>query len=312
MRAPHPPPVEVLLRVWPPALATLATADEVRAHHRLEVKYDGFRALAGLSGGKVTLQSRNGLDLAARFPSAARALARLVVGEAALDGELVSGAGFQGLQDGASLHYVAFDLLWLEGEDLRARPIEERRELLESLLAAAPPGVEVAEEVPGPIADALARARREGWEGIVAKEAGSRYEGRRTRAWLKVKLTASQELAVVGYTPLAKGERGIGALLLGVRVGGKLRFAGKVGTGYSQALRRELLERLEPDRVGEPRVEAAPRLRDARWVEPRLVAEVSFTEWTADGKLRHPSFKGLRPDKKVEDVVRERVAGRER
>ena len=201
--APHPPPVEILLRVWPPALATLATAQEVGTDHRLEVKYDGFRALAGLSGGVVTLQSRNGLDLAARFPSAARALAKVAVGEAALDGELVSEAGFQGLHDGASLRYVVFDLLWLEGEDLRARPVEERRDLLVTLLAAAPPGVDVAEEVPGPIAGALARARREGWEGLVAKAAGSRYVGGRTRAWLKVKLSASQELAVVGYTPLA-------------------------------------------------------------------------------------------------------------
>ncbi|HET9594892.1 MAG TPA: non-homologous end-joining DNA ligase [Anaeromyxobacteraceae bacterium] len=306
LRAPHPPPVELLVRIWPPMLATLATEDEVGRHHRLEVKYDGFRALAGLSGGKVSLQSRNGLDLSARFPGVARSLSKVIVGEAALDGEIVSSAGFQGLEDGAGVRYVAFDLLWHEGEDLRERPIEERRELLESLLATAPEGVELAEEVEPPIAKAMARARREGWEGVVAKEAGSRYEGRRSRAWLKVKVSASQELAVVGYTPLANGQRGIGALLLGVNDGGRLVYAGKVGTGYSAALRRELLDRLEPERVEAPRAAGAPRMREATWVEPRLVAEIAFTEWTADGKLRHPSFKGLRPDKRPDEVVRER------
>jgi bifunctional non-homologous end joining protein LigD len=238
-----------------------------------------------------------------------RALEKLVVGEAALDGEIVADAGFQGLQDGAGVRYVAFDLLWLDGEDLRGRPVEERRELLESLLAGAPRGVELAEEVPGPAAAALARARSERWEGIIAKARGSVYEGRRSRAWLKVKVNASQELAVLGYTPLKNGVEGaIGALLLGVRDGARWRYAGKVGTGYTEAVRRDLWRALEPDRVTVSPAEDAPRLRDARWVAPRLAAEVEFTEWTADGKLRHPSFKGLRPDKAAEECVREQPA----
>jgi bifunctional non-homologous end joining protein LigD len=313
LREVHPPPVEVLLRVWPPMLATLSDASQVRPDDRLEVKYDGFRALAGLSGGRVTLQSRNGLDLAARFPSLARALADVVVGEAALDGEIVAegpqGSGFQALQ-GASdrVAYVAFDLLWLEGEDLRAHPIEERRELLDSLLATAPAGIRIAEEVPGPVEAALARARRERWEGLIAKRAGSRYEGRRSRDWLKVKVIASQELAVVGYTPITTGEAAVGALLLGVREGARFVFAGKVGTGYTSTVRHDLARRLEPDRVESPPVDGAPRMRDARWVTPRLVAEVAFTEWTSDGKLRHPSFKRLREDKRPEECVREKPA----
>jgi len=314
LRAPHPPPVDLLLRVWPPMLATLATPDEVRADDRLEVKYDGFRALAGLSGRRVTLQSRNGLDLAARFPSVAAALADVVVGEAVLDGEIVAegqgGSRFEALHGASSrIGYAVFDLLWLEGEDLRSRPLEERRQLLESLLADAPPAVEVAEEVAGPIEKAMARARRERWEGVIAKRRGSRYEGRRSRDWLKVKVAAGQELAIVGYTPIKNGEPAIGALLLGVREGTRFVYAGKVGTGFTEAVRRDLYRELEKDREDAPAVAGAPRMRAARWVAPRLVAEVAFTEWTADGKLRHPSFKGLRDDKRPEECVRERPRG---
>lgn len=315
LRAAHPPPIDLLLRVWPPMLATLATVDEVQPGDRLEVKYDGFRALAGLSGGKVSLQSRNGLDLGARFPAVAAALGQLVVGEAVLDGEIVAagagGSAFEALHgDGSRVAYAVFDLLWLDGEDLRERPLEERRELLESLLAGAPPLLHVAEEVEGPVRKALARARREGWEGLVAKRPGSRYEGRRSRAWLKVKILGGQELAVVGYTPLKGGAPGVGALLLAVREGRRFVYAGKVGTGYTEAVRRELQRRLDPDRVEALAVEGAPRMRDARWVVPRLVAEVAFTEWTSDGRLRHPSFKGLRDDKRPEEAVRERPRGR--
>ena len=311
VRARHARPIDLLLRVWPPALATLATADAVPADAILEVKYDGFRALAGISGGQVSIQSRNGLDLAPRFPSIPRALARIVVGEAVLDGEIVGGAApasstFQALQGGAATSYVVFDLLWLEGADLRARPIEERQELLASLLSPAPPGIALAEAVPGPIGAALERARREGWEGIVAKRAASAYAGGRGRAWLKVKVANRQELAIVGYTLLRNGAPGIGALLLAVWEGKGFRYAGKVGTGYTDAVRVRLQRALEPDRVDEPPAAGAPRMRDARWVRPRLVAQVAFAEWTSDGKLRHPSFQGLRDDKRPEGSVRER------
>jgi bifunctional non-homologous end joining protein LigD len=319
IRAPHPAPLDLLLRVWPPMLATLADEDEVGPEHRLEVKYDGFRALAAVSGGRVTLQSRNGLDLAPRFPAVPKALARLVVGEAVLDGELVAEAqgratAFGALQSGAAgVGYHAFDLLWLDGEDLRERPLEERQDLLASLLSPPPPGVALAESVDGPLAAALARARREGWEGVVAKRPGSRYRGGRGRDWLKVKVAHGQELAVLGYTPHRTGARAIGALLLGVREGRGWRYAGKVGTGFSEEQRRRLFRELERDRVGAPSAAGAPRARDARWVNPRLVAQVGFTEWTADGKLRHPTFRGLRDDKRPEDCVREaprrRVSG---
>lgn len=311
IRAHHPAPLDLLLRVWPPMLARLATAEDVRDDDHLEVKYDGFRALAAVAGGRVSLQSRNGLDLAPRFPGVPPALARLVVGEAVLDGEIVAedaagGHGFQLLGERAArISYFVFDLLWLDGEDLRERPIEERQELLASLLSPAPKGIVLAESVDGPVRDALARAREERWEGIVAKRAGSTYQGGRGGDWLKVKLSHRQELAIAGYTPLRNGGDGVGALLLAIRDGGAFRFAGKVGTGYSDAVRRQLARALEPDRIAKPVVEGAPRLRDARWVTPRLVAEVAFTEWTADGKLRHPSFQGLREDKLPEECVRE-------
>ena len=311
LRAPHPTPIDLLLRVWPPMLATLATADEVHDDDLLEVKYDGFRALAGLSGGKLSLQSRNGLDLAGRFPSVGTALARVVVGEAVLDGEIVAGRGggsrFQALQGTpADVGYAVFDLLWLDGEDLRQRPLEERRELLESLLADAPETIEVAEEVEGPIAKALARARQRRWEGVLAKRRGSTYRGGRSRDWLKVKVAAGQEFAIVGYTPIKTGTQAVGALLVAVRQGSHFVYAGKVGTGYTNAVRRDLTRRLEQSRVDTPPVTGAPRVRGAIWVKPRLVAEISFTEWTSDGKLRHPSFKGLRDDKAPEECVRER------
>jgi bifunctional non-homologous end joining protein LigD len=309
LRAAHPTPIDLLLRVWPPMLATLASAGAVRGDDLLEVKYDGFRALAGVSGGKVALQSRKGLDLAARFPSVASALERLVLGEAVLDGEIVAWrGGFQALQGTpARVGYAVFDLLWIDGEDQRDRPLEQRRELLQSLLSGAPEGIEVAEEVAGPVARALERARRRGWEGIVAKRRGSKYQGRRSRDWLKVKVAAGQEFAIAGYTPIATGAKAIGALLLAIREGRRFVYAGKVGTGFGDAIRRDLFRRLERERIALPAVSGAPRLRVARWVKPRLVAEVAFTEWTSDGKLRHPSFKRLRDDRTPEECVRERT-----
>jgi bifunctional non-homologous end joining protein LigD len=317
LRAPHPAPLQLLARIWPPMLATLADAGEVGQGYRLEVKYDGFRALAAVSGRQISVQSRNALDLSARFPAVPAALGQLVVGEAVLDGEIVAhGHGssrFQALQGGPQrVDYVAFDLLWLEGEDLRPRPLRERRELLESLLAGAPEGIRLSEEVSGPIDRALARAKQRGWEGLVAKVDGAPYRGGRSRDWLKVKVAAGQEVAIVGYTAISTGENAIGALLVAVADRGRFVYAGKVGTGYTAQVRRALYRKLAPDRVDAPQVEGAPRVAGARWVKPRWVAQVGFTEWTAGGRMRHPSFQGLREDKKPEETVREVPASRSR
>jgi bifunctional non-homologous end joining protein LigD len=316
LQAPRPAPERLLERLFPPMLATLAARPpKDEAAWLYELKYDGFRALSALSAGRVAVWSRNRLDLAGRFGGVAAALRGLVVGDAVIDGEIVAfdrhGAPrFQLLQKGhdEDAVLVAFDLLWLDGEDLRGRPLEERRDLLQSLLAGAPPALRVAERLPGPAATALEAAARRGFEGLIAKQRASRYEPARSRAWLKLKAVNTQEVAIVGFTRTKSQRDEIGALLVAVAEEGGLRFAGKVGTGFSARQRAELKQILERDAVPSPRVSGAPRMRDATWVEPRLAGQVQFVEWTVDGKLRHPSFLGLRPDKRPDECVRETPA----
>lgn len=317
--APHPDPLTLLVKVWPPMKAALSDADEVARKDTLyEVKYDGFRALAAISGGRIALQSRSGLDLSQQFPLVRKGLRDVVAAEAVLDGEIValdaSGNGrFQLLQRGeGELRYVVFDLLWLDGEDLRERPLEERRDLLESLLANVDPPVQISERLAGSLDAALVEVRRRGLEGVIAKRRRSPYRsGVRHPDWSKVKVLVGQELAIVGFTPITTGAPAIGALQLGYREGETWIYAGKVGTGFTDELRRELWQRLGDDvvegRAAIPR--GAPRSRGTRWVKPRLVAQVAFQEWTEDGKVRHPRFQGLRDDKKPEDVVREMPSG---
>ena len=325
-------PMSLLLNVWPPMLASSSDEESVApADHLLEVKYDGFRVLAAISNGKVTLQSRNGLDLSVRFPEIFRALHSLPASEAVLDGEVVAldekgVASFQQLQNGdAGTKYFVFDLLWLDGEDLRARPLEERRDLLESVLAnpelleralagtpwarrkkgGAKLPIELAERVTGDLADVLEQVKRHGGEGLIAKKRGSRYRGGRVNEWLKIKVVRGQELAVIGFTPISSGERMIGALHVGYRENGEWKWAGKVGTGYTDRLRATLYRTLSRTKREKPVADDAPKARDAVWVTPSLVAQVAFAEWTSDGKLRHPVFHGLRDDKKPTEVVRE-------
>jgi bifunctional non-homologous end joining protein LigD len=297
-------PEALLKRVWPPMLATLVTdVPEAESEWVGELKYDGFRAVCALSGGQVAMWTRNALDLSQRFPHIARALSKIVVGDAVIDGEIVSVDAhgvphFQLLQEGAedSVLY-AFDLLWLDGQDLRAQPIEQRRDLLMSVLSSVPAQIKTSERVEPPFAEALQRVAAQGWEGLMLKRHGSAYVGTRSKDWIKLKAQKSQVVAIVGYTRSSANDKMIGALLLGVVVDGELRFAGKVGTGFSNALRAELMRDLKKDAIDQPALAGAPRMRDATWVQPRLVAQVEFTEWTADGKLRHPSFVGLRDDK---------------
>src|SRR5262249_24989226 len=236
LRAPRPGPERLLERVFPPMLATLAARPPKDESEWLyELKYDGFRALCALSGKRVAIWSRNRLDLAGRFQAIAGALARLLVADAVLDGEIVAfdsrGAPrFQLLQKGhdAEAVLVVFDLLWLDGRDLRARPLEERRHPLESLLAHAPPGLRLAEPLPGPATRALATAAARGSEGPPPKQRGTPYEGVRSRSWLKPKAGNRQEVAVVGFTRSKSQRDEIGALLVGVAEGDRLTYAGKV------------------------------------------------------------------------------------
>ncbi len=314
-------PEALLEKVWPPMLARLSNPEEAaEAPHVFEVKYDGFRALAAISGGKLRFQSRNAVDLAPRFPELAEALTRLPVRDAVLDGEVVAldpkgRSRFQLLQNArgdtnVEQRFVAFDLLWLDGEDLRDRPLEQRRTLLESVLADVKPPVQLAERIELPMQRALAEARRRGWEGLIAKRTGSTYTGSRSSDWLKLKVIAGQEVVLLGYLPITNGKPQIGALIAGIHGADGYHDIGKIGTGFTAKTRTELKRLLDKDQVDEPVAVDARDRKDAVWVKPRLVANVSFTEWTADGRLRHPVFQGLRDDKRPDEVVRERPSTR--
>lgn len=310
----RPPPEEILAAYLPPMRAVLVRATHASAEEGwFEPKYDGFRALAAVSHGRVALQSRRGLDLGARFGRVVDALGELVVGDAVLDGEIAvldedGVSRFELLQQGHDEEavYFAFDLLRLDGEDLRRRPLRERRDLLESLLALAPDPLRLSEVHRLPPAEALRLAKARGWEGVVQKDPVSAWVGARHPAWKKIKLEQSQEFAVVGFTPTSGGGRAIGSLLLAVADDGGFVYAGRVGTGFSSRDRALLYEALSQVVGDAPTATGAPRMRDARWVPPRLVAAVRFAEWTSEGRLRQPVFLGLRADKTPEEAVRER------
>ena len=311
---------EALLRkVFPPMLATLTDRpprDE--RNWAYEWKYDGFRAVAAIVDGKVAVWSRNELDLAPRFPAVAAALSKLTLPDVVLDGEIVvldehGAPRFQLLQQGDRREViVVFDILWLDGEDLRKRSYDHRRAILVKTLRRTPVAIKVAERLETGGDAALERAKKSGWEGIIAKHRSSAYAGRRSKEWLKIKASREQELIVVGWHPSTHSAREIGSLHLAV-VGedGDLHYAGKVGTGFSLKQRLWWKEELLKDVVPKTMVKDAPRERISMWVRPRFVVQVSFTEWTADNRLRHPSFKGLREDKKVGDVIREGPGGGE-
>jgi bifunctional non-homologous end joining protein LigD len=307
-------PEALLNKVFPPMLATLTeTPPRDESVWTFELKYDGFRALAAITGGDIAMWSRNKLDLAPRFPSVAAALSKLKLPDVVLDGEIVvldeQGAPrFQLLQQGDRRELlIVFDILWLDGEDLRKRSYEQRRALLEKTLRRAPASIKVAERLEGGGDAALQRAKTSGWEGIIAKRRTSVYEGRRSKEWLKIKAINEQELIVVGWNPSTHSEREMGALHLAVMDdNGDLRYAGKVGTGFSFKQRVWWKDELSKDVVPKTLVKDAPRERVAIWVRPRFVVQVAFTEWTADNRLRHPSFLGIREDKRVGEVVREK------
>jgi len=276
-----------------------------------EMKYDGFRAVTGLVEGEAAMLSRNELDLSARFPDTFAAVKKIKAKELVVDGEVVvldeKGAPrFQLLQKGGGRELlVLFDILWLDGEDLRRRPYEERRKILQKTFAKPPAGISVAQTLEMTGRQALELAKSGGWEGIIAKRRTSTYEPRRSKEWLKVKAISEQEMVIVGWQPSSASDRDVGSLHLAVNENGALRYAGKVGTGFSAKLRTWLRDELAKDVVPKPMVTDAPKVKDAFWVKPRLVGQVAFTEWTSDHRLRHPSFLGLRDDKSVAEVVKE-------
>jgi bifunctional non-homologous end joining protein LigD len=305
-------PKQLLKKVFPPMLATLADGPPQNdAEWVYELKYDGFRAVIAITEKGIAMLSRNELDLAPRFPKTFQALKKIKARELVVDGEVVvldeQGAPrFQLLQQGGNERLILFDILWLNGQDLRRLTYTERRKLLEKAFARPPAGIAVSQVLSMSGEEALQHATREGWEGVIAKRKSSVYETRRSREWLKVKAINEQELAIVGWQPSNATDREIGSLHLAVNEGGQLRYAGKVGTGFSSKMRVWLRDELAKDVVPKPLVKDAPRVKSAIWTKPRLVAQVAFSEWTGDHRLRHPSFLGLRDDKSVEEVVKEK------
>ena len=304
----------------PPQLATLVSKAPVGEQWLHEMKFDGYRILARLDGGRVLLMSRNGRDWTDRFPTVAQAVARIPARQAMLDGEvavvLADGTtSFQALQNagtaaaGGELVYMVFDLLHLDGQDLTGARLEERKRRLQELIAAAGRRAEplrYSGHVVGSGPEFFANACRLGLEGIVCKRRDAPYQSTRSQDWLKVKCVKEQEIVIGGYTDPAGSRLGIGALLGGVYEGDRLVYAGKIGTGFTERTLRDLHERLRD--LEQPSCPFTPRptgLGRPHWVKPSLVAQVAFTEWTGDGKLRHPSFQGLREDKPAAEVVRE-------
>ncbi len=276
-----------------PMAATLTQERSLGPGWLYERKFDGIRLLAYKRGGKVELFSRNRLPQ--HLPSVAEAVAQLPVTDAILDGEMA--------WDGRSSYHV-FDILWLNGRKVTDLPLEDRRALLKSLPFTPPLGrVELLRDH-----DPWDRAKREGWEGVIAKRTGSPYEHRRSKQWLKLKVECSQELVVGGFTDPQGKRVGLGALLVGDYDGDDFVFAGKIGTGFDTTLLLDLRKRLDALEIAKPPFTKAvglPRLR-AHWVRPQIVVQVSFAEWTEHNKLRHPRLIGVRVDQNARDVVRER------
>ena len=306
-----------------PQLATLVK-EAPRGNEWLhELKFDGYRLLCHLQRGHVRLWTRNRKDWTDKFPNVAKALQSLRVQSAILDAEVVamdsSGrSSFQGLQQaihksgGRGLVLEAFDLIYIEGFNIQRTPLVQRKGVLEQLIGSVRSDrvLRYSDHVEGNGAKFFKQACDLGLEGIVSKLADSPYESTRSHNWQKVKCLLRQEFVIAGYTLSDKGLP-FSSLVLGVYEKGKLIYAGRVGTGFSNKLRADLKKTL--DRIARPakpfaEIPKDPDLRRAMWTEPKLVGEVEFTEWTHDNVIRHPSFQGLREDKKATDVVREEPA----
>lgn len=281
-----------------------------------ERKLDGIRCIAIKDGKNLRMLSRNNLSLNDRYPEVAKALEKQPTKRFAIDGELVAFSGnqtsFAKLADArrgkARVFYYVFDIVWLDGEDVRPLPVLERKKLLKKAIDFEDPirftthRNEKGEEF-------FKYACKHGWEGLIAKRADSPYVTTRSKDWLKFKCEHGQELVIGGFTAPRRSREEFGALLLGYYdKDGNLNYAGKVGTGFDRETLKELggkmrqLEQAERPFAGDDKIAG---IRGVTWTKPELVAQVGFTEWTSDGRLRHPRFQGLRDDKSAREVVRE-------
>jgi bifunctional non-homologous end joining protein LigD len=305
--------------VYEPQLATLVEDPPSGDEWFHELKFDGYRIGASVRKGAVALYTRNGNDWTKTFPSIAEAVQRLGVDAALIDGEVAvvlpdGRTSFQALQNSTSAHrgplvYFVFDLLRLDGERLEALPLEERKARLKKLVGSRKTGaIRYSEHVVGHGDVFFTQACRMGLEGIVSKRRDLPYRPGRHGGWLKTKCVKRQEFVIGGFTEPEGMRAGLGALLIGYYEGDRLVFSGKVGTGFTRKVAVDLrarLDRLEQKSCPFTPPPPGPLGRKAHWVKPQLVCEVVFTEWTSDGKIRHPSFQGLRADKKAREVVRE-------
>jgi bifunctional non-homologous end joining protein LigD len=298
-----------------PMLATLIEAPFDDSGWVFETKWDGFRIIAKAVRGAAALYSRNGNNVTKNYPSIAQALGKSRHA-AVFDGELVAldrmgRSRFQLLQNArqgkARLRYYVFDLLFLDGKDLRHLPLLERKRLLRSVL---PKSTLVcfSKHVKRYGVRAFRTAARRGLEGIMGKRAQSRYQsGRRTHDWVKIKTARRQEVVIVGFTKPRRSRKYFGALVLALRKGHAWRYIGHTGTGFGAASLKALHARLKSlVRPKKPFRQPIPNEGSTTWVRPKLVCEVKFTEWTKDGQMRHPAFVGLRGDKRATNVVREK------
>jgi len=305
-----------------PALATLSHERFWERGWVYERKLDGQRCLAVRTGRGTRLYSRSGRDVTVAFPEIAEALEQQASSDFVVDGEVVAFEGsrtsFARLQprihvssaekarrSGVAVYFYVFDMLRVDGEDVRREPLLDRKRRLRKLLTWEDPVRYTPHRVSGD-EEWFGHICGQGWEGLIAKRSDAAYTTGRTRDWLKFKCEAGQELVVVGWTDPEGSRVALGALLLGYHRGDDLVYAGKVGTGFSQAVLRDLHDRLTAiERDTSPCTKGQLPRAGVHWAEPELVAEVAFTEWTTAGQLRHPRYLGLRTDKAAEDVVRE-------
>jgi bifunctional non-homologous end joining protein LigD len=305
-----------------PALATLSHERFWEPGWVFERKLDGQRVLAVRTPSGAKLYSRSGRDVTAAFPEVAEALAEQASQDFVVDGEVVAFEGSrtsfarlqpriqvsdpeQARRSGVAIWYYVFDVLEIDGEDVRGAPLLARKRRLRSLLHWKTPMRSTPHRVKGD-EEWFAEVCRAGWEGLIAKRDDATYRSGRTDAWLKFKCEAGQELVVVGWTDPEGSRVALGALLLGYHDGDDLVYAGKVGTGFSQKVLRDLHERLTRIEVRQsPCTRGQLPRKGVHWAKPELVAQLAFTEWTSAGQLRHPRFLGLRNDKDAADVVRE-------
>ena len=307
----------------PLMLATLSDRRDFGDDWLLERKFDGERCVARKAGGDVRLESRTGKDLTATYPEVRAALAAQRAREFLLDGEVVAYQGeqtsFSRLQqrlgtsapsreqmDAYPVVYCVFDLLEIDGEILTYRPLDERRARLTRAIRPSA-ALQISEAWRDNAQRRFDDACRSGWEGLIAKRADAPYAPGRSKDWLKLKCVWEQEFVIGGYTDPTGSRTDFGALLVGYHEDRQLRYAGKVGTGYTAARLRDLGVRLRIlETSGPPFVDARPIPRGTHWTRPELVAQIGFAEWTNDGRLRQPRFLGLRDDKRPAQVIRER------